>query len=298
MSLFTEKTNEIFGESADRDPLQAEEITPWRIDLNRLPPDIASRLSNPKRPVLLERDGEQVGVVVSPDTYKCWERLESVRMPGGRIHAIDTESDALFIYELAYQNPAYQKSDERPYVGPLVPQDQPPHTISLTDTIREDSIVCLECNKGFRSLPRHLREHGMSADDYKTKYGYNRGTGLVCRQLQEVQRQNARRTGLASKIRESKVRQNPGQRKGAKQERRAEAYERLLQVVQVRKEAHKAARQIKYERILPLLEEGLTQKEIGERLDLNFGTISKYVRQMRDLGMIKRTPTRWKKDVS
>ncbi|MDY7000684.1 MAG: MucR family transcriptional regulator [Thermodesulfobacteriota bacterium] len=57
-------------------------------------------------------------------------------------------------------------------------------TIDPKKAIREKSIVCLECGKSFKVLTkRHLAVHGLTTPEYKEKYGYSKGTSLVCKGL-------------------------------------------------------------------------------------------------------------------
>ena len=68
--------------------------------------------------------------------------------------------------------------------------------------IQEDSIRCLICAGVFRQLTNtHLRAHGLSAADYKTRFGYNRGRPLMCRALARMYADRARNAGLAARIR-------------------------------------------------------------------------------------------------
>ena len=68
--------------------------------------------------------------------------------------------------------------------------------------IQEDSIRCLLCARVFRQLTNtHLRGHGMSAAEYKGRFGYNRGRPLMCRLLARMYADRARSAGLAARIR-------------------------------------------------------------------------------------------------
>lgn len=44
-----------------------------------------------------------------------------------------------------------------------------------------DEIECLECGRRFRNLGRHVRQHGMTPDEYRDKWGIPRGRGLAGR---------------------------------------------------------------------------------------------------------------------
>ena len=68
--------------------------------------------------------------------------------------------------------------------------------------IEEDSIRCLICAGAFRQLTNtHLRGHGLSAAEYKSRFGYNRGRPLMCRALARMYADRARSAGLAGRIR-------------------------------------------------------------------------------------------------
>ena len=68
--------------------------------------------------------------------------------------------------------------------------------------VTEDSIRCLVCAGAFRQLTNtHLRAHGVSAAQYKIRFGYNRGRPLMCRSLARMYADRARSAGLAARIR-------------------------------------------------------------------------------------------------
>jgi hypothetical protein len=67
--------------------------------------------------------------------------------------------------------------------------------------VTEDAIVCLLCGGLFRQLTNtHLRAHGITADEYKRRFGYNRRRALMCSALRRLYTERALRTGLASRI--------------------------------------------------------------------------------------------------
>jgi hypothetical protein len=68
--------------------------------------------------------------------------------------------------------------------------------------VEEDSIRCLVCAGVFRQLTNtHLRGHGLSAAEYKMRFGYNRGRPLMCHELARMYADRARSAGLAARIR-------------------------------------------------------------------------------------------------
>lgn len=57
-------------------------------------------------------------------------------------------------------------------------------------SIKEKSIVCLECGKTFKVITKkHLILHGLDAVSYREKWGLKKGTPLTCKELQRARRQ-------------------------------------------------------------------------------------------------------------
>ncbi|MBQ3059331.1 MAG: MucR family transcriptional regulator [Desulfovibrio sp.] len=57
-------------------------------------------------------------------------------------------------------------------------------------SIREKSVVCLECGKSFRIITqRHLAKHDLTKEEYKVKYGLPKNTVLACKALQRGRQQ-------------------------------------------------------------------------------------------------------------
>ena len=80
--------------------------------------------------------------------------------------------------------------------------------------IQDDSIRCLICAGVFRQLTNtHLRAHGLSAAEYKTRFGYNRGRPLMCRSLARLYAERAVRNGLADRIRSRPIVAQPALRR-------------------------------------------------------------------------------------
>jgi hypothetical protein len=72
--------------------------------------------------------------------------------------------------------------------------------------VQQDSIRCLVCGGSFRQLTNtHLRGHRLSADEYKRRFGYNRGRPLMCRALSRLYTERAVRNGLAARIRQRPI---------------------------------------------------------------------------------------------
>lgn len=61
--------------------------------------------------------------------------------------------------------------------------------VDARKSIKEQSVVCLECGKAFKILTKkHLGIHGLDADSYREKWGIKRNAPLVCKMLQRERR--------------------------------------------------------------------------------------------------------------
>ena len=89
------------------------------------------------------------------------------------------------------------------------PQRRSPLALLRADprqAVEHDLIRCLVCGGAFRQLTNtHLRNHGMTADEYKRVFGYNRGRPLMCRALQRLYTERAVKIGLAARIRQRPI---------------------------------------------------------------------------------------------
>lgn len=56
-------------------------------------------------------------------------------------------------------------------------------------SIKERSVICLECGKAFKVLTKkHLVTHGLTPDEYRLKYGMKKSQPLVCKSLSRERR--------------------------------------------------------------------------------------------------------------
>ena len=72
--------------------------------------------------------------------------------------------------------------------GPTLPAETPPK--DWRQSITRYSITCLECGQAFKQLSvRHLRQHGLDARSYRTKYAIPRNVPLAARDTTTRRRQ-------------------------------------------------------------------------------------------------------------
>ncbi len=158
------------------------------------------------------------------------------------------------------------------------------------EALREDGVVCLECGAICRALPQHVWRHGLPADQYKAKWGYNRGTGLVVPAHSEALRQRAlaRRLG-AFRPPNALAMANEARRLASHPER---AERRLAKAAAGR--ARFAAgwrprrKKVPDEAVRVLLGEGLTSRQIAARTGLSYTSVR---RRLQALGLLPLRPT-------
>ena len=82
----------------------------------------------------------------------------------------------------------------------------PEPAVSIRSSIKPDSIACLECGKKMKMLKRHLStDHGLTTEEYKTRWNLNADYPLVAPNYAEKRRELAVKIGLGRK---------PGQKRG------------------------------------------------------------------------------------
>lgn len=66
--------------------------------------------------------------------------------------------------------------------------------------VREKTITCCVCGKSFKIITKkHLGSHGLTAPEYREKYGYKKGMPLVCKSLQRERRKKMKEMELWKK---------------------------------------------------------------------------------------------------
>ena len=67
-------------------------------------------------------------------------------------------------------------------------------------SIREKSVICLECGKSFKILSkRHLSQHGLTPQEYKEKWGFKKNQSLVAKSLSRQRRKKMQEIQLWKK---------------------------------------------------------------------------------------------------
>ncbi len=91
---------------------------------------------------------------------------------------------------------ASTKGKRRVEDGPVVP---------VSESVKDDHIVCLEDGKKLRMLKRYLKaQFDMSPDEYKAKWGLPKDYPMVCPELAEARSGLAKERGLGTNKSKSK----------------------------------------------------------------------------------------------
>lgn len=84
-------------------------------------------------------------------------------------------------------------------------------------SIRVKSVVCLECGAEFKMLTnKHLSQHGLTAAEYKAKYGMKKRQPLSCKSLSADRAKVAKEKGLGEKLVAAKMASVKKQKKTGK----------------------------------------------------------------------------------
>ena len=74
--------------------------------------------------------------------------------------------------------------------------------LQRAESIQNDKVICLECGAEMRQLTKlHLVSHGLTAKEYKKKYGFTMGTPLAAKSLTKARSKAAKKRGVPENLR-------------------------------------------------------------------------------------------------
>ena len=86
--------------------------------------------------------------------------------------------------------------------------------VPVDKSVKRSQIICLECGKGQKMLKRHLMSgHGLTADDYRARWGLNRDYPLVAPNYAKQRSEMAKKIGLGRKPGAKNAKQAKSKRK-------------------------------------------------------------------------------------
>lgn len=91
-------------------------------------------------------------------------------------------------------------------VQPEAPEEETkPEKINFKKVFKQKEVICLICNKSFRTLKRHLTQvHNMSDKEYKTKYNIPAKQPLAAKEYSDKKRADAQKNKLGEKMQAGK----------------------------------------------------------------------------------------------
>jgi predicted transcriptional regulator len=94
-----------------------------------------------------------------------------------------------------------QKAESGEIELPKIQESAPAKALTPQDSIQKDKVICLECGAEMKQLTRaHLGSHGLSANEYKKKYGFTMRTPLAAKALTKGRSKAAKKRGLPENL--------------------------------------------------------------------------------------------------
>ena len=88
------------------------------------------------------------------------------------------------------------------------PEEETAPAMKPKDSIKQNSVTCLECGKKFKILTkRHLKEHDLTPKEYKAKYGFKARQPLSAKSLSAKRRKVAKEQNLGQRLAEARKKQ-------------------------------------------------------------------------------------------
>ena len=82
---------------------------------------------------------------------------------------------------------------------PAAPVEAPKPAVPVRKSVTPETVYCLECGKGFKSLKRHIgTEHALSPADYRVRWGLPSDYPMVASAYAEQRSELAKRIGLGN----------------------------------------------------------------------------------------------------
>ncbi len=94
-----------------------------------------------------------------------------------------------------------QKAEAGEIELPEMDKMAPAEALTPENSIQNDKVICLECGAEMKQLTKlHLVSHGMTAKEYKKKYGFTMRTPLAAKSLTKARSKAAKKRGLPENL--------------------------------------------------------------------------------------------------
>ena len=76
--------------------------------------------------------------------------------------------------------------------------------VSPEKSILKNKIICLECGQEFKMLsPKHLKSHGLTGREYRSKYGFSLRQPLCAKALSDRRKKAGKQRGLPENLKKA-----------------------------------------------------------------------------------------------
>lgn len=94
-----------------------------------------------------------------------------------------------------------QKAESGEIELPEAQDMAPVQALTPENSIQNDKVICLECGAEMKQLTKlHLVSHGMTAKEYKKKYGFTMRTPLAAKSLTKARSKAAKKRGVPENL--------------------------------------------------------------------------------------------------
>ena len=94
-----------------------------------------------------------------------------------------------------------QKAESGEIELPGTQELAPVQALTPENSIQNDKVICLECGAEMKQLTKlHLVSHGMTAKEYKKKYGFTMHTPLAAKSLTKARSKAAKKRGIPENL--------------------------------------------------------------------------------------------------
>ena len=121
------------------------------------------------------------------------QALEIVKAQASVRNMTEDEINSMIINITKGINTAMSQAD-------TIDDKQQEPAIDPKKSIKEGSVVCIECGKQFKVITKkHLAKHDLTPEEYKEKWGLKKNTSLVCKSLARGRRKKMQEMELWKK---------------------------------------------------------------------------------------------------
>lgn len=114
----------------------------------------------------------------------------------GSIDEVTSALDSTFKSLMALQN-----QEEGVDPAPVDEVETPAKALDPKKSIKKNMIICLECGQEFRTLsPKHLLGHGLTAKEYRKKYGFTARQPLCAKSLSDARSASGKARGIPAAL--------------------------------------------------------------------------------------------------